>query len=413
MTLRLRIVGEHRPPSGQDCVTFGVGGGSLGRSADNDWVLPDERRYVSAHHARVHFRDGHYYLEDISTNGVYVNQGSEPLSKLGSGGYLLCQGDVLRIGAYQIEVSLDGFQPGDSALPSRIMAVRAFGGAAQTDIGAVLDLDDLLAVDPAAEPGESLPVLATAPVEASPAGGPAAHSAPERAEPDDTVARRLARLARSANRESEGPSHEAALQAFCRGAGLKPEQLPAQSQGLLALAGQLLRESLVGLRDLDRAQQQARSRLGIPPPSSSQDAGPDSGPSLGQSTVEELLLELTRRHDEHSLDAVRWLRERQDEVKARELALSQAVRVAFLQFLARLNPAELETRFARTSRDDSGAAYWPLFTTFYRNLLGPADQLPHTFLESLAEAYKDALQPNTHDMPRSHSGAPGSHRRRS
>ncbi len=416
MTLRLRVISEHRHLAGHDTVTFGVGGGSIGRSADNDWVLPDPRRYVSAHHARVHFRDGHYYLEDISTNGVYVNDAAEPLSKRGSEGHLLRQGDVLRLGEYHIEVSFEGSFPGDSAvMPSRIMALQPLG-AAQTDIGAVLDLDDLLAVD--SPPGLSAlplepPALEPVPAEL-PSSAPPANPTPTPEPADDTVARRMARLARAAGREareaqaaSSGPSHDAALNAFCRGAGLKPTDLPTQTQGLLHLAGRLLREALVGLKDVERSQEQIRDRLGLSMPP----AEPDTGPSLGRSTVEELLLGLVRQHEEHSLDAVRWMRERHDELKAREQALAQALRAAFLEFLGRLDPAELEARFARSARD-SAPRHWELFSAFYRSLLGPPDQLPHSFVEAFAQAYKEALQPNTHDMPRGARSEESSGRRR-
>src|SRR5215470_13086878 len=98
MALRLRVVSDHRRSLGdRGSIVFGVGGGTIGRSADNDWVLPDPQRYVSAHHARIQFREGHFYLQDVSTNGVYVNDDMEPLAKRGSGGYRLANGDVLRM----------------------------------------------------------------------------------------------------------------------------------------------------------------------------------------------------------------------------------------------------------------------------------------------------------------------------
>jgi len=88
--LRLRIVSEQRRSLAErSSANFSVEGGTIGRSADNDWVLPDPQRYVSAHHARVQFREGHFYLQDVSTNGVYVNDDTEPLAKRGSAGYRL------------------------------------------------------------------------------------------------------------------------------------------------------------------------------------------------------------------------------------------------------------------------------------------------------------------------------------
>lgn len=415
MALNLRVISEHRQPAGGDSVTFGVDGGSIGRAADNDWVLPDPMRYVSAHHARVHFHDGSYYVEDISTNGIYVNDEAEPLAKQEPNSHRLREGDVLRIGEYHIRVRLGDTDGGDSAvMPSRIVALHPVG-AVQTDIGAVLDLDDLLAVDPAGDgfgPGEAEPRAAQhAPGIANPraAAAPVA-SAPEaslpplvseragRSEPsDEMVARRMTRLARSPGRDTDSggvSAHDPALQSFCRGAGIKPEQLPVQAQGLLHLVGQLLRESLVGLKDVERAHGQLRERFGIK--QAPVEGG--VGPSLGQSTVEELLLSLIREHHEHSLDAVRWLRERHDEVKGREQAVAQAMRAALLELIRRLDPAELESRFVHPPGEAAGSRHWEQFTAFYRSLRGPADQLPHTFVEAFAEAYKDALRPSTVDI---------------
>ncbi len=410
MTLRLRVISGHRRQlAGQSSMEFGFSGGTIGRSADNDWVLPDSRRYVSSHHARIHYRDGSYYLEDISTNGVFVNDAAEPLAKLGLDAYRLRDGDVLRLGEYQIGVSLEEIHSTSSAaiVPSRILAVQSLGPP-QADIGAGFDLDDLLdlagttgeqPVCDAFEEGQP-PPPAPRPPRTAPAGPIAdapAPTRPERDTADDTLARRLAaRLARSA--EATGTHDGTSWQAFCRGAGLKPEQLPPNAQGLMHLAGRLLRETLVGLKDLERARAQVRDRFRIKPPL----LEPDT-PTLGQLTVEELLLELVNQHETHNLDAVRWLRERHDEIKAHDQALAQALRVAFFDFLGRLDPAELEARFERGQRGKvDRAQHWASFTTFYRSLLDRrADHLPPTFLEAFASAYKESLHPQTLDMPRS------------
>src|SRR5437016_675066 len=104
MTLLLRVVSDNQRLLGdRNSVAFSLNGGTIGRSADNDWVLPDPLRYVSAHHARVLFRDGHFYLEDVSTNGVFVNDDEQPLAKRGSDGYRLRNGDVVRMGEYRSE----------------------------------------------------------------------------------------------------------------------------------------------------------------------------------------------------------------------------------------------------------------------------------------------------------------------
>src|SRR5215469_5653203 len=134
MTLRLRVVSDQRRTlADRGSALFSVEGGTIGRSADNDWVLPDPLRYVSAHHARVQFREGHFYLQDVSTNGVYVNDDMEPLAKRGSSGYRLANGDLLRMGDYHILAALESHhrdaQPAAAAaVPTSIHALRTLGG---------------------------------------------------------------------------------------------------------------------------------------------------------------------------------------------------------------------------------------------------------------------------------------------
>ena len=409
MSLRLRVVSDHRRQLAEHhTVVFGVSGGSIGRSGDNDWVLPDPLRYVSAHHARVLFRGGHFYLEDLSTNGVFVNNQPEPVAKLGSSGYELKTGDVLRIGDYQVVAALDDDTApipeldSGAAVPTSIHALHPIGRSAQTDIGASLDLEELLMSDPAGS-GSFQPVnaygQAIAPMRTS---GLAVKHAPAPDPNEDSIGRRIARLAKAAGRDSRGANAPAlydvhsGLQAFCRGAGLDPEKLPPEAQTrLLHLTGQLLREALVGLKDLERSRSEIRDRFRIelPPPEPD-----DPRPSLGRSTVDELLLELLVQHESRSIDAVQWLREAVGEAKTHEQAASQAMRAAFVEFLDRLDPAELEARFERAARRGKArsadkAQYWELFTTFYRNLIEmPADHLPHTFVEAFAAAYREAVK---------------------
>lgn len=84
---------------------FTESGGTLGRSADNSWSLPDPSRFVSSHHASIRYDRGDFYLVDTSTNGVYVNSDTAPL---GTGNQVrLQQGDKLYLGEYEIHVEFE------------------------------------------------------------------------------------------------------------------------------------------------------------------------------------------------------------------------------------------------------------------------------------------------------------------
>ncbi|MCG6860717.1 MAG: type VI secretion system-associated FHA domain protein TagH [Chromatiaceae bacterium] len=84
---------------------FRLRGGTIGRSRDNDWVLPDPQRIVSGHHARILYEQGTYYAEDTSANGTYLNQADEQLPK--GQPVALAHGDTLYVGDYEIRVELE------------------------------------------------------------------------------------------------------------------------------------------------------------------------------------------------------------------------------------------------------------------------------------------------------------------
>ena len=417
--LRLRVVSDQRRSLAErSSAIFSVEGGTIGRSADNDWVLPDPLRYVSAHHARVQFRAGHFYLQDVSTNGVYVNDDMEPLGKRGSSGYRIENGDVLRMGDYHILAALERQneeQPAASAaVPTSIHALRTLGRSTERDIGAKLNVEELLVpvIDLPALPvsayGQAVDsgrVQALA--QPQRASSSAAPSEPPAAATGDAapIGTSLARLAEAVSQPRNSGSFlsledaHTGLDAFCRGAGIAPDRLPPEAQGrLLHLAGRLFREALVGFKELARTRVETRNRYRIESPPPEQD---DPRPSLEDSMVEDLAVELFLRHEGRRLDSVQWLRDTVAAARLHESAVAQATRAAFVEFLDRLDPAELEARFERAARrgkvrSADKAQYWELFTSFYRNLIEmPTDHLPHTFVEAFAAAYREALKKPT------------------
>jgi type VI secretion system FHA domain protein len=400
MALRLRIISDHRRVLGErSSVLFDGAGGSIGRATDNDWVLPDPLRYISAHHACVHFRDDRYLLEDLSTNGVFVNDDEQPLGKRGL--HALKNGDVLRLGDYQIvAVELEAAREPVAAratpdpVPTHVDGLQAVGRVSQTDLGAALNLNDLLVVADSPTGSGLRPVNAYGQAVAT-------VTEPQTDDEEQAVARRMERLARAATKAREAKSAanmpalydvNAGLQTFCRGAGIDTQALPAEAQTrLLHLAGQLVREALVGLKDLERARSEIYNRFRIELP----EAEDDPRPSLARLAIEELLVELFGQHESRRLDAVQWLRETFETSKAHERSTIEAMRTAFVEFIDRFKPEELEARFQRSSRrgkKSSNEANWEMFGEFYRNLTEmPPEHLPHTFVEAFALAYKKGL----------------------
>jgi type VI secretion system protein len=105
MALRLQVISRHRQGLGERGTReFGQAGGTIGRSLESDWVLPDGQRYLSSRHASIDFRSGSYYIVDTSTNGVYVNDAEAPVGR--GNPQRLFTGDRIRIGEYEMSVEI-------------------------------------------------------------------------------------------------------------------------------------------------------------------------------------------------------------------------------------------------------------------------------------------------------------------
>jgi type VI secretion system protein len=423
MALRLRVVSEHSTRLGTLATkVFGVHGGSIGRATDNEWILPDPERYLSGKHARVDFRAGTYVLVDTSSNGTYINGAQVPLGKYHD--YPLKDGDYIRLGEYELLVSID--QTND--FPPEESAIIAYDGQAPSsatkkstanDLGADLDLSQLLEPsgvsisESGSRPrdlyGQSLPRL-DQPSSPEAAGGtpwhmmtrplkvdtPRASSVIENS-PNPNLSRSVSIGGQSIAAQSialfEG-DFDVGLSAFCRGAGIDPRSLSTESRGVaLQLAGQLLREAVLGLMDLNQGRNEFRNKFRIPAPPAD---GSESPLNLSKGVDEALVRLLTNLSTRAgSVDAIR---ENFREHKAQNTAAMAAMRAAFEEFLSRVNPKELEERFERAGKrgvfgGNSKAKNWDLYAELFGGLAQrPPDGFPHLFVETFAKAYEAKLR---------------------
>jgi type VI secretion system FHA domain protein len=431
MALRLRVISDHRQRLGdKNTFVFGVSGGSIGRSAENDWVLPDDMRYVSGRHARIVYHKGRYLLQDTSSNGVFINDNDRPLG--GKNPHELKSGDILRIGEYHVQVQIDSandFTLDDSALyATGSTSTRRKRMTPQKDLGASLRLENLLEASGDLSTSDLKPVNAfgqavSTRTRALQSGGTIPEepsSSPDLEVTSEEVARRIARLARATERtqrekaihqsatiptmpappptapayvpaHTPAPTHDnsAGLQAFCRGAGISLDSLPADGHArMLHLAGQLVRESLLGLKAGGRAQQEQRNGLRV----TYQKDADDLVPSLERHSVEDLIQDLLKAHDSRRFDAVNWLRNAFSTTRQHDDALVRAMHAAFIDFIGRLDPRDLATRFERSARRKT-MGNWELYGDFYRSLCEtPAGTLPHIFVETFAQNYEQAAR---------------------
>jgi type VI secretion system FHA domain protein len=419
MALRLRIVSEHAGRLGEKSTkVFGVHGGTIGRATDNEWILPDPERYLSGKHARVDFRAGTYVLVDTSSNGTYVNGAQVPLGKYHD--YTLKDGDYVRLGEYELLVSIDksnDFPPEEGAIvaydgQSPSSAVKK---STANDLGADLDLSQLL------EPSDLSP--ADSGVRPRDAYGQAV---PSRGEPKSAIDAELeadaaptpwhmmtrplkveGRTAEALKPEA-GPSpvprsatpvlfdgdFDVGLTAFCRGAGIDPQNISTEARAAaLQLAGQLLREAVLGLMDLNQSRNEFRNRFRISTPAND---GPESPLNFSKGVDEALVRLLTTLSTRAG--SVEAIRQNFRELKAQNTASLTATRAAFEEFLGRVDPKELEERFDRATKrgvfgSQNKAKYWDLYAEMFAGLAQrPADGFPHLFIETFAKTFEAKLR---------------------
>lgn len=473
MALKLRVISDHYKALGKrSSQLFGVTGGRIGRAQDNDWVLPDPDRYVSSHHAKVSFRTGSWVLEDTSTNGIFINGADTPASV--EGPYSLQDGDRLRLGDYEILVSIDERNdfPSDATgqLPTP-QRVRNGGKVPvlNDDLGEELDITDLLGESfmPSAPPAtKSASPASPAPFELSssfeldapartePRGKPSAAAAgsfnslldslsddanqrtvahgkksddwqmqtrpydrktmsalnpailmakPSAPKSVNAAVAAPAASGRQERNEPERPrraldhSHGDAasgIEAFCRGAGIDPSALPADTQAaLLTLAGQVLRESVLGLMETLKGRSDLKSKLRL---SQTTIQPGENNPLKFSASVDEAVLKLLDPHGSRYLGPIESIRESFADLRTHQAALVAAIQGGIDEFMNRIEPGELQERFDRGLKRGAllGAAnkmkYWDLYGEFYQVLNQRNEQgLPSVFAEELARTYAE------------------------
>ena len=413
MAIKLRVISDqHRELGELRTRVFGVNGGSIGRAPDNDWILPDAKRVVSGHHCEIEYRNGSYWIKDISTNGVFINDAEEPASQ--GGPVELTDGDRLRLGDYEIVVSVDKRtdflpSPGEESTASKSL---------DSGIGAKLDLNNLIRARGADDSGSvrnafgvkmasRVRQLDDSTDEQEPPPPPGAPPDADwamktRPVTKQELAEALARRkGRSDARERSAPYHQqastwtdlrSALQAFCRGAGIEIGSLTPEAQSMLPLlAGQLLREAVVGLIDL----QQTRNK---DHPGGTQ-AATGSNPLRTSQSVEQALQRLFESYGRLAGGPVDSMREVFVEIRDHDAASSGATSAALHELLGQLAPANVADQFERgRSRalapgQDPRPKYWEHYLEFYRVLTqGGMDGLPHQFTEMFQRAYTKARE---------------------
>jgi type VI secretion system protein ImpI len=372
MPLRLRITSQQRGKLGDARLKeFAACGGTIGRAQDNDWVLPDEKRFVSGRHALIDFQGGAYYLVDTSRNGVFVNGADTAVGR--GHPQRLFDGDRLRLGEYEITVQITG---GDENIPDdgmRDSVVRA----------QLVPLDesmDVKLVDESKLRGLDLDALQKHLTPADHVGNSGSQRSQTESKPNATAA--AARPAGSA------------VQIFFKAAGLQPADLgAARPEEAMQSAGRMLRELLIGLADVIQTRGRVRDALRL-----TQGLNRPWVTSSPPNTGEALKQLLGHRKGDAPPDEA--IRAALLDVKNHHQALFKAMVHALRDFTERFDPDELRGRFDRGLRRSPLLAtanrfkYWELYEESYQTLThhNEGSALPQIMTDELTRAYEQELE---------------------
>jgi len=392
MPLKLEITSAHKDLMGDDRMReFRENGGTIGRALENDWILPDQDRFISGRHATVDFRSGAWYLADISTNGVYINDEEEPLGRRHP--RRLFDGDRLRMGDFLFTVSIDEGEgldmPGEtpkSVTPDHL-ELMVPEEPNRTGIQ-LLDEEEITGDDE---------------FQSTLFGGFAKTT--QKMVRQSTVAAKPARQAPVKPRplpvrrhtDTTGLSGEQLFEEFLNGLGVDRAELhPAADPGEIMLnVGQVMRELVAGVVELMISRANLKSMFKL---DQTTVLPRHNNPLKLSENIQATLKQLLVGREGEYLGPIDSVREVCRDLKFHHDALAEGMSTAFLEIMDKFDPAELQQSFDsslnRKPLFDALARmkYWQLYCEFYPEMtVSGAAGLPQQFGEEFLHAYEKLL----------------------
>jgi predicted component of type VI protein secretion system len=388
MPLTIRIISEHRDLVGDDSLReFHEEGGTIGRSLQNDWILPDPDRYISGRHATIDYKGGMYYLADTSSNGVYMNDEREPVGK--GNPRRLFDGDHMRMGDFEFEVRID--QGESLAMPldpdSSSISTDHFEQFVDEDVletgMQLLDEDEITGDE------EFQSVVFGAPPQ-KPGAKPSPDPEPG-PEPQATAA--------SANDASAGVrgvevTAEDLFDSFLDGLGISRVELhPSVNRPELMLtAGLVLREFVEGTVKLLTSRGNLKNAFRLDQTTL---LPRHNNPLKFSDNSGDLLKQLLVGDEGEYLGARDAVREACRDLVNHQNAFLDAMNSAFVEFADRFDPDELQENFDRTLGGSklfkfrNKSKYWDLYCDLYPIMTETGgSRFPQLFGEEFVKAYE-------------------------
>ncbi|HKJ20797.1 MAG TPA: type VI secretion system-associated FHA domain protein TagH [Woeseiaceae bacterium] len=380
MPLTIKIVSEHRDLVGDDCVReYYEEGGTIGRSLQNDWILPDPDRYISGRHATIDYKGGMYYLADTSSNGVYMNGEIEPI---GNGNpRRLFDGDHMRMGDFEFEVRIDKGE-------SLVMPLEPETSVAPDNIEQFVDED---VIETGMQLLDEAEITGDDEFQSWLFGGE-----PEKAEPEPKPEADI----ESANDESAGERSERAedtaedlFDSFLDGLGVSSAELhpSIDRPEMMMTAGIVLREFVQGTISLLAGRANLKNAFRL---DQTTVLPRKNNPMKFSDNTNDLIKQLLVGAEGEYLGARDAVREANRDLINHQNAFLDAMNSAFIEFADRFDPDELQEGFKRTMKTKlfafmNKSKYWDLYCELYPIMTEKGGgKFPQMFGEEFVKAYE-------------------------
>ncbi len=381
MPLLLKIVSEHKDALGGDDVReFREDGGTIGRSLENDWILPDPDHFISGKHAAIDFQAGSYYLVDTSTNGVFVNDEETPIGR--GNPRRLFNGDRLKMGEFEFQVTLD---EGESLVmpppePMTVVPDHIERLVPEEEFKTGINLLDEEEMTGDEEFEETLFGNEAAEKKTRKSKGVMNDQPNPFAPPPSNKEKRRVGIAKL-------------LDAFMRGLDISRADLHPTTDPYVVMenAGRVLKEFVDGTSDLlsRRGGVKAMFRLD----QTTMMPKHNNPLKLAENTRDSLMQLLIGKEGEY-LSPADAVREVCDDLRIHQSAMVEAMMSAFVEYIDRFNPQALQENFDRTLESKVFKArnqlkYWQLYCDLYPIMTEQSiGTLPHQFAEDFVRAYE-------------------------
>lgn len=365
--------------------TFKQAGGVIGRGNDCDWIIPDPKRHLSSHHARVSYRDGAFYLTDTSSNGIRASANGARLRK----------GEAVRIEHGSLYVM------GDFEMRARLIRDPA---VFDVDVGrpqaasslipddAFLDLDPLKILTQQKGTYSKLDELISS--------RPDIQDAPQRADyaridMENLMVPELVEAPvapepvapKVVERQADGFWEQ-----FGVALGVDLEKLDHDAKEALALnAARLLKQSIGGLQQSLHTRSELKNELRL---AQTLAQGPQKNPLKFAVDADEALDILLQPGKPGQMPAGQAVSRAFRDLQAHQVALLSASRAAIRGTLEHFSPQQLTLRFERDNKPllATSGSRWRAYGRYHQALRQDDDWSERLLARDFAQAYEEQIR---------------------